>query len=174
MDPIKVGTHHIRSMLCSLTNVQEVAAPRAALYILHDSAVYSSHKFVKLFLASIEKTLFDRGQLDVILTDSHLGLQTSSQYLDYVYHPDSLEDVGLLEYNQRWEKRRSKNCQQLHDRHQQPATHTLFRRKNKVIVTVIHTRLPNTGDPDTSESQKRQYYRQMLTLFKPFRSSTRH
>ncbi|KAG6951417.1 hypothetical protein JG688_00013742 [Phytophthora aleatoria] len=41
-DPIALGRRRVQSMCCTLTNPHEISAPMACLYLLKESAMYSS------------------------------------------------------------------------------------------------------------------------------------
>lgn len=174
-DPIRAGRRRIQSMCCSLSNAHEIAAPMASLYLLRESAFYSSADFSKVYVNAFVSALFTaHEELDIILhEDGNEGhFKPSSLYLDYVYRSLELQDTSVMEFVSRWEKRTNTKGLPLLPPHTQASTHSLHRRHHPTIPTVIGPRLPDISDPNLSGEELAIFQKKMLILFKPFRSQT--
>lgn len=66
-DAVLEGRRMVQSMCSILSRPQEVSGPMAALNLLRQSPFYSSSNFVKLFLASFAKVIFEDQAVDVML-----------------------------------------------------------------------------------------------------------
>jgi hypothetical protein len=102
------GRRTITSILTKLTAPQEMGEPLAALYLLRGSPFYYSHDFVDIYIA---KAIKYRVQEDVEVNLVYDAKNSEfsgrlSQYHDYVYRPEELEDLSFYDFVVRLEKRK--------------------------------------------------------------------
>ena len=96
----------ILSMMIHLNQYQEIASPLASLYILNNSSVYYSHKFINVYIHTILSMLWDN-QTEIVFRQSKSKYTTSSLLFDYIHRPNEFNNTCLHEYVSSYEKKNS-------------------------------------------------------------------
>lgn len=170
------GYKILGSMLYSVTNGQEVAAPMAALFILRESPCWFSHDFMHVNLGLLLKTPADSVQITVpheMCSGDNLQssvVQSENLLEKYWRRQSSLEGVSFIQICEQYAQCGS--TQRLaYNGASRPFSQVTFSKvPHPKVFVICGKEIPDIAthhDPESTE----YYYRAMLTLFKPHRQS---
>jgi hypothetical protein len=169
------GRKILGSMLYTVTNGQEIAAPMAALYILRESPFWFSHEPVRI---NLEQMLKKDGLSEEISVPAQLNVSISSTttltrprtLLDKYWNRSSaIENESFIDFCELYESINSAaNVEGTADTEIQNPHRKA--RATKVVV-VCGRQIPDIGT-HVDYSTLNFYYTAVLTLFKPHRKSS--
>ncbi|PPQ71220.1 hypothetical protein CVT26_010999 [Gymnopilus dilepis] len=169
----------------SMMGRHEISQPQVMSYLVGGGDHYKSDKFVKLSWGSIRKYVetrsSSRGQDDPGMVSVALGnltAEVSYQLFDYVYRSrdPKFDGLSLYDFVALSSKARYKpdhDVEVIHpggfigDEHPQRHTHYLTLRRERHVPVILGPKIPN---PERSSEQRDIWSRDVLTLFKPWRS----
>lgn len=168
------GKRLLQSMLYTLTNGQEIAAPMAALHILRPSPFWFSHEIVRI---DIEKAMVEHPSYE----DVHIPIgngtsrprifaRRNTQLRKYWQRQPDLEDVPFIticeQYSECGDNRRNNVGANL-----TASTVAYSRATARKVIVICGRQLPDifsNADQETCQF----YYMAVLSLFKPHRCGT--
>ena len=173
-----LSRRRVSSMIYTMTNKQEIAAPLASLYILRGSACYKSHSCDTLPLHQVIRQLCDAEDHSCTLVEDtqESGTYTAVTILDdYMYRPSAFEDLSLYEFKMKC-FRRPKTPEQptstdFKTGHKLIDSHNLRLHKLPSVPVISGPRLPKITEASTAEEIE-LHGQVALTLFKSFRKLT--
>lgn len=170
-DAVAAGRRCVQSMVCSMSNAQEVSAPMAALNLERQSPFYFSVEFQNIHVWSCVDAVFGDKPMDVTLSEDNSGTQfrATSLYFDYIYRPDSLEGLSMMNFSRLWIKRLGKRGLRFRPPHSQRSSHSAHLRDSPAVPCMLGKRLPDTRSPDIPIEDRESFQRAVLILFHPFR-----
>ncbi|OWY96601.1 hypothetical protein PHMEG_00033094, partial [Phytophthora megakarya] len=172
--PMEKGYKMLGSMLYTLTNGQEVAAPMAALYLLNESPFWFSHPFVRVDLWRLLQKCSESVEISVSQQDigedctgGNIILSDNSLEKYWKRQPD-LENVSFIDICERYEpsKKRKRSPQAV-----RANTLTFVESSSPKVLVICGKEIPDIHDGQDGEFDE-YYYFAVLTLFKPHRKST--
>ncbi|ETO82329.1 hypothetical protein F444_03511, partial [Phytophthora nicotianae P1976] len=169
------GYKMLGSMLYTVTNGQEVAAPMAALYILNKSPFWFSHEFVRVDLWRMLSKRGDSVEISVSQRDvetpqpTHSSISPLNQLEKYWRRSPELESVPFIDILEQYVYKKTKV----------PSSTVISPLENESFIPITnHKVLVVCGKeiPDISSNLDCEsvnfYYLSLLALFKPHRELT--
>ena len=181
------GSRILRSMLYSLTNAQETAAPLAALYIFRQSPFFASHQVAWVNPSKIFQHEDQHETVDIVVSADLVDLSSSESSIDvesdshgetsamsfYWARPEALEHVWYVKILEQYHlvsqpvQKGSEAPDQSHSqRHYQKNSRDMRK------IAVVNGRMLPRMDEEIVENGDTFYHRTILTLFKPHRETT--
>lgn len=170
------GYRILGSMLYTVTNGQEIAAPMAALYILHETPFWFSHEFVHVNLKvmlqkhddSVEVNVSQQADED---TQPSLGIIARDNMLEKYWKREcSLESVSFIDICEQYDctgmKRTSQNSTLVG---YVPVAYC--KREAAKVLVLCGDELPDIASR-LERDQIDYYYTALLVLFKPHREDS--
>ena len=88
----------------ALTGQAEILDPMACLYLMRGSRVYTSHTFATLFMKQTLAILNAEEHVVPVLRVGANEFIGATQYMDYVYRPESLAALSYLAFVRSYER----------------------------------------------------------------------
>jgi hypothetical protein len=161
------GKRRLRSMLLSVTNPQETAAPLAVYYLRHQTRFKFSHDFVYV---NVKQCLHHFTSNSVPFhcqtNDNQEHKPTGNYFYDYLNRPSMLRQMSLYDYMETYEKKKSKSGVPLNPNHFQADSHSLFKRNCSVVLNVMMGSIKILDKYSTDDDLK-GHYQTLVVLFCP-------
>ncbi|PPQ97075.1 hypothetical protein CVT26_001258 [Gymnopilus dilepis] len=197
--PDSYFTKALTKFVNAIMGRQEISHQQVMSYLVGGGDHYTSEKFQNVFLGAFIKYITDeekkiaqsadtfeeaaRVEMDdtteetVSLTIERQDIGVNNQVWDYRYRPESdpYKSMCLYDFVARTTKRKVKNTDALTVssdtfsswEHPQRGTHRVAKRSSEVLPVILGPSLPNRR---TSEEAREFWSKQILILFKPWRS----